>query len=163
MSEGEHTCVDVDPPKQRRLSPAFSLTECIRLAEPDWVLEFAASMKKPAPLVTSSSMRPKHPKRRKVDPAVAKKSEVCKKKESSCTAKTETAEDLILEEYDSDAAVRAKKKGRGGRYDSSSSDSDEDEEAEEHVLKVYYVSRTHTQLTQFIREARGTTFGKVLR
>jgi len=72
------------------------------------------------------------------------------------------AEDLALEEYDSDAASRKKRKKRvADSSDSSGSDSDQEEE--DHVLKIYYVSRTHTQLTQFIKEARATSYGKDLR
>jgi len=123
--------------------------------EPDWVLEFAASMKKPAPLV--SAIRPQHPKRRKIEKSVPAKKEG--RLGSSAGGKKEPQEDLALADYDSDGGKRGAKARGGG--DSSESESEEDEE--EHVLKIYYVSRTHTQLTQFIREARSTRFGEELR
>jgi hypothetical protein len=106
------------------------------------------------------SKKPQYPKkRRKVDPS-AKAGPAASRKDGA--AQSAAPEDLALEEYDSDAASH---RGRGKAQkpgDSSSSD-DEDNEEEDHVRKIYYVSRTHTQLTQFIREARGTAFGKELR
>ena len=50
-----------------------------------------------------------------------------------------------------------------------SSDEDEDEDAEDKLeeeeegLKVYFCSRTHSQLSQFIRELRKTVFGSELK
>uniref|UniRef100_A0A452UGB8 DEAD/H-box helicase 11 n=1 Tax=Ursus maritimus TaxID=29073 RepID=A0A452UGB8_URSMA len=39
-------------------------------------------------------------------------------------------------------------------------DEDEDDPEEEHVTKIYYCSRTHSQLAQFVREVQRSPFGK---
>ncbi|XP_062050801.1 ATP-dependent DNA helicase DDX11 [Lepus europaeus] len=63
-------------------------------------------------------------------------------------------EELVLAEYESDEERRA---ARGV---------DEDEEEaleEEHRTKIYYCSRTHSQLAQFVREVQKSPFGKETR
>ncbi|XP_025707633.2 ATP-dependent DNA helicase DDX11 isoform X2 [Callorhinus ursinus] len=59
-------------------------------------------------------------------------------------------EDLVLAEYESD-----EEKGAAGRVDQ-----DEDGPEEEHVTKIYYCSRTHSQLAQFVHEVQRSPFGK---
>ena len=82
---------------------------------------------------------------------------------SSSTAKKtkgKELEELVLDEYDSDAGGNCKGKKLRQVYDSSSSEEDEEDD---HVRKIYYVSRTHTQLNQFVGEVKGTPFGERLR
>ncbi|XP_042651191.1 ATP-dependent DNA helicase DDX11 isoform X4 [Tyto alba] len=59
-------------------------------------------------------------------------------------------EELILAEYESDE----EKKVVSGLYD------DDEDLEEEHVTKIYYCSRTHSQLSQFVREVQKSPFGK---
>ncbi|XP_026929834.1 ATP-dependent DNA helicase DDX11 isoform X2 [Acinonyx jubatus] len=61
-------------------------------------------------------------------------------------------EELVLAEYESDEEKRA---ARGV-------DEEEEEEdlEEEHVTKIYYCSRTHSQLAQFVHEVQRSPFGK---
>ncbi|NWR35251.1 DDX11 helicase, partial [Tachuris rubrigastra] len=59
-------------------------------------------------------------------------------------------EELILAEYESDE----EKKAVSGLED------DDDDLEEEHVTKIYYCSRTHSQLSQFVREVQKSPFGK---
>ncbi|XP_032205039.1 putative ATP-dependent RNA helicase DDX11-like protein 8 isoform X4 [Mustela erminea] len=59
-------------------------------------------------------------------------------------------EELVLAEYESDEEKGA---ARGV-------DEDEDDPEEEHVTKIYYCSRTHSQLAQFVHEVRRSPFGK---
>ncbi|XP_054941392.1 ATP-dependent DNA helicase DDX11 isoform X2 [Physeter macrocephalus] len=59
-------------------------------------------------------------------------------------------EDLVLAEYESD-----EEKGSA-----SGVDADEDDLEEEHVTKIYYCSRTHSQLAQFVHEVQKSPFGK---
>ncbi|XP_077025773.1 ATP-dependent DNA helicase DDX11 [Tamandua tetradactyla] len=61
-------------------------------------------------------------------------------------------EELVLAEYESDEEKRT----------ASGVDQDEDLE-EEHVTKIYYCSRTHSQLAQFVREVQKSPFGKETR
>ncbi|CAH6792018.1 Ddx11 [Phodopus roborovskii] len=61
-------------------------------------------------------------------------------------------EALLLAEYESDEEKRASRVGE-----------DEDDLEEEHVTKIYYCSRTHSQLAQFIHEVRKSPFGKETR
>ncbi|XP_005144439.3 ATP-dependent DNA helicase DDX11 isoform X1 [Melopsittacus undulatus] len=57
-------------------------------------------------------------------------------------------EELILDEYESDE----EKKVVSGLKD--------DDLEEEHVTKIYYCSRTHSQLSQFVHEVQKSPFGK---
>ncbi|NWT09565.1 DDX11 helicase, partial [Vireo altiloquus] len=59
-------------------------------------------------------------------------------------------EELIPAEYESDD----EKKVVAGLED------DDDDLEEEHVTKIYYCSRTHSQLSQFVREVQKSPFGK---
>ncbi|XP_045867652.1 ATP-dependent DNA helicase DDX11 isoform X3 [Meles meles] len=59
-------------------------------------------------------------------------------------------EELVLAEYESDEEKGA---ARGV-------DEDEDDPEEEHVTKIYYCSRTHSQLAQFVHEVQRSPFGK---
>ncbi|XP_069338153.1 putative ATP-dependent DNA helicase DDX11-like protein 8 isoform X1 [Eulemur rufifrons] len=62
-------------------------------------------------------------------------------------------EELVLAEYESDEERRT---ARGV-------DEDEDDLEEEHVTKIYYCSRTHSQLSQFVHEVQKSPFGKDVR
>ncbi|XP_032730774.1 ATP-dependent DNA helicase DDX11 isoform X2 [Lontra canadensis] len=59
-------------------------------------------------------------------------------------------EELVLAEYESD-----EEKGAAHGVDE-----DEDDPEEEHVTKIYYCSRTHSQLAQFVHEVQRSPFGK---
>ncbi|XP_060101720.1 ATP-dependent DNA helicase DDX11 [Heteronotia binoei] len=60
-------------------------------------------------------------------------------------------EDLIPAEYESDEEKKV-----GSRL----SDEEDDDLEEEHVTKIYYCSRTHSQLAQFVHEVQKSPFGK---
>ncbi|KAF6339189.1 DEAD/H-box helicase 11 [Rhinolophus ferrumequinum] len=59
-------------------------------------------------------------------------------------------EELVLSEYESDEEKGAAN-GLG---------EDEDDLEEEHITKIYYCSRTHSQLAQFVHEVQKSPFGK---
>ncbi|KAJ7329160.1 hypothetical protein JRQ81_015334 [Phrynocephalus forsythii] len=63
-------------------------------------------------------------------------------------------EDLILAEYESDEEKKV-----GTRL----SEGEDDDIEEEHVTKIYYCSRTHSQLAQFVHEVQKSPFGKETR
>ncbi|XP_006862835.1 PREDICTED: putative ATP-dependent RNA helicase DDX11-like protein 8-like [Chrysochloris asiatica] len=63
-------------------------------------------------------------------------------------------EELVLAEYESDEEKRAAASGV---------DEEEDDVEEEHVTKIYYCSRTHSQLAQFVREVQKSPFGRETR
>ncbi|XP_074395052.1 ATP-dependent DNA helicase DDX11 isoform X3 [Zonotrichia albicollis] len=60
-------------------------------------------------------------------------------------------EELILAEYESDDEKKVV---------SGLEEDDDDDLEEEHVTKIYYCSRTHSQLSQFVREVQKSPFGK---
>ncbi|NWW38755.1 DDX11 helicase, partial [Panurus biarmicus] len=59
-------------------------------------------------------------------------------------------EELILAEYESDDEKKVV----------SGLEEDDDDLEEEHVTKIYYCSRTHSQLSQFVREVQKSPFGR---
>ncbi|NWU02240.1 DDX11 helicase, partial [Urocynchramus pylzowi] len=59
-------------------------------------------------------------------------------------------EELILAEYESDDEKKVV----------SGLEEEDDDLEEEHVTKIYYCSRTHSQLSQFVREVQKSPFGK---
>ncbi|NXN13715.1 DDX11 helicase, partial [Indicator maculatus] len=60
-------------------------------------------------------------------------------------------EELILAEYESD---------EDKKVISGFEDDDDGDLEEEHVTKIYYCSRTHSQLSQFVHEVQRSPFGK---
>uniref|UniRef100_U3JMF8 Helicase ATP-binding domain-containing protein n=1 Tax=Ficedula albicollis TaxID=59894 RepID=U3JMF8_FICAL len=60
-------------------------------------------------------------------------------------------DELILAEYESDDEKKVV---------SGLEEDDDDDLEEEHVTKIYYCSRTHSQLSQFVREVQKSPFGK---
>lgn len=79
--------------------------------------------------------------------------------------------EFLLEDYESEGedGVQPKKRGCGGVSVGSSSSGEEDaeyglkDEEEEVRLKIYFCSRTHSQLSQFIKELRKTKFASELK
>ncbi|KAL3528760.1 hypothetical protein ACH5RR_008082 [Cinchona calisaya] len=81
--------------------------------------------------------------------------------------------EFLVEDYESggEDGVKLKKRGggcaRGGFLVDSSSEEDEEEdglnEEEESRPKIYFCSRTHSQLSQFIKELRKTKFANELK
>ncbi|XP_049580009.1 ATP-dependent DNA helicase DDX11 [Syngnathus scovelli] len=63
-------------------------------------------------------------------------------------------EDLIIAEYESDDESKSKNRS------SMAEEEDDDELVEEHVTKIYYCSRTHSQLAQFVHEVQKSPFSK---
>lgn len=61
-------------------------------------------------------------------------------------------EELVLAEYESDEDTK-----KQAELD------EEDDLEEEHVTKIYYCSRTHSQLSQFVHELQKSPFGKETR
>lgn len=95
------------------------------------------------------------------------KDECCtKKKYENLQKKNDLPEldddEFLLEEYESEeegviGGGKSKRKAGGGTISSSSYEEDEEDGFdEEEVLKVYFCSRTHSQLSQFIKELRKT-------
>ncbi|CAB4010317.1 ATP-dependent DNA helicase DDX11 isoform X1, partial [Paramuricea clavata] len=62
--------------------------------------------------------------------------------------KKDEDDDIILHEYHSD-----------NELDKNDASSDEEELDEVHVTKIYYCSRTHSQLDQFVKEVKKSSFG----
>ncbi|KAF7224528.1 ATP-dependent DNA helicase DDX11 [Nothobranchius furzeri] len=62
-------------------------------------------------------------------------------------------EELIVAEYESDDESKSQKRFFGD-------EDEEDELVEEHVTKIYYCSRTHSQLAQFVHEVQKSPFSK---
>lgn len=82
-------------------------------------------------------------------------------------------DEFLLEEYESEEEGAAgdgkpKRKAVGVSLSSSSDEDNEDgsndeDEEEEEKLKVYFCSRTHSQLSQFIKELRKTVFANEIK
>ncbi|XP_034541950.1 ATP-dependent DNA helicase DDX11 isoform X1 [Notolabrus celidotus] len=63
-------------------------------------------------------------------------------------------EELIVAEYESDDESKTRSKFNGAEDDT------QDDLVEEHVAKIYYCSRTHSQLAQFVHEVQKSPFSK---
>ncbi|XP_022641713.1 ATP-dependent DNA helicase DDX11 [Vigna radiata var. radiata] len=79
-----------------------------------------------------------------------------------------TDKEFLLEEYESEdergpGSIMSKRKTVNTSFSSSSEDECSEEEEEEKKLKVYFCSRTHSQLSQFIKELRRTVFAKEMK
>ncbi|KAM7480447.1 hypothetical protein LguiA_028660 [Lonicera macranthoides] len=77
-------------------------------------------------------------------------------------------EEFLVEEYETEEEDDGKlKRKAGGTSISSSSDEEEDgfddDEEQESGLKIYFCSRTHSQLSQFVKELRKTLFARELK
>ncbi|KAL6624706.1 hypothetical protein ACP70R_032027 [Stipagrostis hirtigluma subsp. patula] len=121
--------------------------------EPDWMRDF-----------TPLSVRPEKEGRKKKPPAARKP--VPRKSDGS--GEEGGDEEFLLEEYESDgedgARSGAGKRAHCGSSSSSEDEEDADEEDEEEVTpKVYFTSRTHSQLSQFVGELKRTEFAGRLR
>ncbi|CAN6441709.1 unnamed protein product [Victoria cruziana] len=81
--------------------------------------------------------------------------------------KTEGLEDeemeFLVDEYESGEEGAVKRKAVGEASDTSSEDGDDEDEEQEAAVKVYFCSRTHSQLSQFVKELRRTVFASELK
>uniref|UniRef100_A0A8C4ING3 DEAD/H (Asp-Glu-Ala-Asp/His) box helicase 11 n=1 Tax=Dicentrarchus labrax TaxID=13489 RepID=A0A8C4ING3_DICLA len=136
-------------------------------AEPDWITDF---VQKKAERDLVSKLKEEELKRKKreerlelirnnVQLKYAMKRKSCEDDEAfkllqlSKEEKTETQgdeedTDLVVAEYESDDEFCA------------AEDDTDDELVEEHVAKIYYCSRTHSQLAQFVHEVQKSPFSK---
>uniref|UniRef100_A0ACD5U795 Uncharacterized protein n=2 Tax=Avena sativa TaxID=4498 RepID=A0ACD5U795_AVESA len=128
--------------------------------EPDWMRDFT-----PLP--------PKKEVRKNTKPHPARRQEPRKAagpEKSEGIGKDDGEEEFLLDEYESDGEEgtrwRAVKRAHcgGGSSSESEGDVDEEEEEEEEVTpKVFFTSRTHSQLSQFVGELKRTEFSGKLR
>uniref|UniRef100_A0A453A0H1 Helicase ATP-binding domain-containing protein n=1 Tax=Aegilops tauschii subsp. strangulata TaxID=200361 RepID=A0A453A0H1_AEGTS len=127
--------------------------------EPDWMRDFT-------PLPPKKGVRKKsetHPRRRQGTRKVGGS------EKSEGTGENDGEEEFLLDEYESDGEegtrphAAGKRPHCGGGGGSSSSESEDEEEEEEATPKVYFTSRTHSQLSQFVRELKRTDFSGKLR
>lgn len=107
--------------------------------------------------------------RRKDFENISKRDEV----EKMSAVEEDGDDEFLVEDYQSEedgeasagsGAIRSKRKG-GSLWDSSSSEEEGDrsDSEEEDGLKIYFCSRTHSQLSQFVKELRKTSFAKEIR
>lgn len=144
--------------------------------EPEWMRNFTVNKDNQAPEKKIKKKEKFQLGFRKADQR--KNHGCCIKKEEKYVSVMKDAvelsdEEFLLEEYESEeeGSVRGGKSKRkaGGVCLSSSSDeevdgSDEEEDEEEkEKLQVYFCSRTHSQLSQFIKELRKTVFANEMK
>ncbi|CAH9088546.1 unnamed protein product, partial [Cuscuta europaea] len=136
--------------------------------EPDWMRNFVLNSET------------KSPEKKEVKRTVYRKSNFNRKNEKQASFKTtgrkekislkfekglEDEEDFLMDEYESEDEKDGNSKRKSAKNAVSSSsedDDDDDEEKEEARLKVYFCSRTHSQLSQFIKEIKKTKFASEL-
>lgn len=159
--------------------------DCGSNDEPDWLRNFVVNrdfqakdakiMKKKGFRLGKTGERKNRETSRDVVSRSIEREECCTKKEcenlQSINELSELSdEDFLLEEYKSEGegaigGGKSKRKAGGGTISSSSDEEEEDgfDEEEEEVLKVYFCSRTHSQLSQFIKELRKTVFANKIK
>jgi chromosome transmission fidelity protein 1 len=126
--------------------------------EPDWMRDF-----------TPLSLPPEKGSRKK-KPLTARKTAVSAKSDGigeECSDGDEG--EFLLEEYESDGeeggrrAAGKRSHCAGSSSSSEGEDEDDADEEEEVTPKVYFTSRTHSQLSQFVGELKRTEFAGRLR
>uniref|UniRef100_A0A3B3VJ91 ATP-dependent DNA helicase DDX11 n=1 Tax=Poecilia latipinna TaxID=48699 RepID=A0A3B3VJ91_9TELE len=149
-------------------SAAPSSSSSSASAEPDWITDF---VQKKAERDLVSKLKEEELKRKKREERMemirnnlhlkyASKRKSCEedeafkllqlsKEEQTATPGDQEDEELIVAEYESDD-------------ESKSEDEDDEELVEEHVTKIYYCSRTHSQLAQFVHEVQKSPFGTTI-
>ncbi|XP_076848870.1 ATP-dependent DNA helicase DDX11 isoform X2 [Brachyhypopomus gauderio] len=75
---------------------------------------------------------------------------------SEVSSHEEEEEELIVADYESEEENTLKNRLCGG------DDDDDDDLEEEHVTKLYYCSRTHSQLAQFVHEVQRSPYGSTV-
>ncbi|XP_029951189.1 ATP-dependent DNA helicase DDX11 [Salarias fasciatus] len=142
-------------------------------AEPDWITDF---VQKKAERDLVSKLKEEEQKRQKreerlemirnnVQLKYALKRKTCEEDEAlkllqlskddhAEAAGDQEDEDIVVAEYESDDESKSKNRFIGAE------DDDDDELVEEHVTKIYYCSRTHSQLAQFVHEVQKSPFSK---
>uniref|UniRef100_A0A1J3GME6 Putative ATP-dependent RNA helicase DDX11-like protein 8 n=1 Tax=Noccaea caerulescens TaxID=107243 RepID=A0A1J3GME6_NOCCA len=70
--------------------------------------------------------------------------------------------EFLLEDYESEEESSSKRKHAAG-FDSSSEDDKECSDDEQGRLQVFFCSRTHSQLSQFVKELRKTVFASKIK
>uniref|UniRef100_A0A3Q1C6B2 ATP-dependent DNA helicase DDX11 n=1 Tax=Amphiprion ocellaris TaxID=80972 RepID=A0A3Q1C6B2_AMPOC len=149
-------------------TPAAQSSTTGSSAEPDWITDF---VQKKAERDLVSKLKEDELKRKKreerlemirnnVQLKYALKRKSCEEDEAfkllqlSKEEKVEAQgdqedEELIIAEYESDDEAKSK-----------TEDDEDDDLVEEHVTKIYYCSRTHSQLAQFVHEVQKSPFSK---
>ncbi|TKY64491.1 ATP-dependent RNA helicase DDX11 [Spatholobus suberectus] len=143
--------------------------------EPDWMRDFVVNKEENKKEEKSGSVLGK-PHNNKKSKKICKEVRVLGVGESNVEKGCESLQkkidvvdisdkEFLLEEYESEdekglVSVVSKRKAVKTSFSSSSEDEsgEEEEEEEEKKLKVYFCSRTHSQLSQFIKELRRTVF-----
>uniref|UniRef100_A0AAQ6AKD8 Helicase ATP-binding domain-containing protein n=1 Tax=Amphiprion ocellaris TaxID=80972 RepID=A0AAQ6AKD8_AMPOC len=148
-------------------TPAAQSSTTGSSAEPDWITDFVQK-KAERDLVSKLKDELKRKKREErlemirnnVQLKYALKRKSCEEDEAfkllqlSKEEKVEAQgdqedEELIIAEYESDDEAKSK-----------TEDDEDDDLVEEHVTKIYYCSRTHSQLAQFVHEVQKSPFSK---
>uniref|UniRef100_A0A3Q3M353 ATP-dependent DNA helicase DDX11 n=1 Tax=Mastacembelus armatus TaxID=205130 RepID=A0A3Q3M353_9TELE len=125
-------------------------------AEPDWITDF---VQKKAERDLVSKLKEEELKRKKREERLEmirnniQLKYTMKRKEQTEELGGEEDEELIIAEYDSDDESKSKSMFHGA-------EDDDDDLVEEHVTKIYYCSRTHSQLAQFVHEVQKSPFSK---
>ncbi|KAL5697514.1 RNA helicase [Ranunculus cassubicifolius] len=121
--------------------------------EPDWMRDF---------VVEKNVVK----KKKRDSFTYNKKEDVHEKRRNNVELNEE--EEFLVDEYESEDdegmnGRKTKRKGEYASFDSSSDDDDEiEEEEEEEDFKIYFCSRTHSQLSQFVKELNKTVFASQL-
>uniref|UniRef100_A0A8C2WE63 DEAD/H (Asp-Glu-Ala-Asp/His) box helicase 11 n=1 Tax=Cyclopterus lumpus TaxID=8103 RepID=A0A8C2WE63_CYCLU len=113
-------------------------------AEPDWITDF----------VHKKAERDLVSKLKSCEDEEAFKLLQLSKEEETEAQGDQEDEELIIAEYESDDESKTRSRFCGAEDDT------DDELVEEHVNKIYYCSRTHSQLAQFVHEVQKSPFSK---
>ncbi|KAL4193954.1 hypothetical protein AMTRI_Chr05g56790 [Amborella trichopoda] len=145
--------------------------------EPDWMKNFVVPKGEKSPQKKSSTFGYKSVdsrERRTQRNPIESNNNICGRKgglikmgSNSTIGEMDEDEEFLVNEYksetDENGDKNTKRKAAGSSSDEEVDDDEEEETEGDGVFKVYFSSRTHSQLSQFVKEMQRTVFASTLR
>ncbi|KAI5073385.1 hypothetical protein GOP47_0011398 [Adiantum capillus-veneris] len=131
--------------------------------EPDWMRDFAPVTDRKIPIKHEAKGSTARLFKDGKKFLFAQDLKVQKKQRLVSSMSANNEDDFLLEDYESDDGSNADGKKQKDLANESTDDGSDEEAESEKPLKVFFCSRTHSQLSQFVRELQRTSFSTALK